>query len=880
MKLEQQDPLLIRAERAYREVVADPRRARPVAEDVAREARQRGAAEALTVALRAAGWAARELYDHDGARRHLNEAVRVARRAGLDDRLCEALITRSASHLEMGHAGRARRDLDTARARAGPRSQAEVAFARGLLEDIAGSFDNAIDAYRRVLRVCPEDRPDLRFKSLNNLGLVMLRQGRYQHAEDLLDEAAALAATFSPTFAGHVAESRATLSIERGRPVEALRRYARAEELLTAVGVQLVDLHLGKAHALLQLRLLDEAAAAADLAVRQVDGRPGGSLMLAEALLPKAHIALARDLPDEAATAAARAADLFRRQRRSGWHARAALLELQAQWQRGDATAAMADRLSRIERTMRRVGNVPAVADAAVLHGQVATRLGRRRRAVAAFERAASAARGPVLLRLRGRLASALKADLLGDTEQLNRVCHGGLQEVGTYRSTFASAELRAKAAAHGAALAAVALRAALRAGRAEHVWSWLERARAVVTVQQQVGGGDDALLPDLAQLRGLERDLSEVSPEDTGTQTALLRRIAQLERRIRDHTRVRRATEATVIMPSLAALRTLRADLRDRTLLQYGVIEDRIVGVAVTRTSIRFADLGPAATVRTSGHQLAFALRRLSQPRSPAAVAAALTSAQRELAHLADRLTTPLGVAAPMAGEVIVAPPADLVGIPWGALPTLSTQPVRVVPSATMWRLTSERVRRSDRVVLVAGPGLPAADSEVTAIRRCYPDAQHLTGPDAACETVRTAACGAGVVHMACHGRIRPDSAAFSSLRLADGPLMVHDLEDLPQPAHHWILAACDLGRSGQLAGAELDGVLATLLHGGAGGVVAAVASVPDLETRALMVALHGALASGQPLGEAMHRARGSVDVSEPEGFVAGVAFSCYGGG
>jgi CHAT domain-containing protein/tetratricopeptide (TPR) repeat protein len=880
MNVEQQDALLIRAEQAYRDVVADPRQGRPTAEDIARRAREAKSAEALSVALRAAGWAARELYDHDAAQRHLNEAVRVARRERLHDRLCEALITRSAMYLEMGQAGRARRDLDTAAGWASARSRAEVAFARGLMEDIVGNLDGAVDAYQRVLRTSDNDRLDLRFKALNNLGLVVLRLGRYRDAERRLADAAALAETFSPAFSGFVAESQATLAIERGRPVEALRRYERAEELLSAVGVQLADLYIGKANALLRLRLLEEAAAAADLAVRQVAGRVGGSLMLAEALLPKARIALARGLADEAAQAAGRSEDLFRRQRRSGWQAHAALLSLQAEWQGGTATAAMADRLARIERTMRRVGNVPAVAEAALLHGQVAAALGHPRRAVAALERATAAARGPVLLRLQGRLAAALKADLVGDSRRVSRVCRVGLEEVSAYRATFASAELRARAAAHGAALADLALRTAVRSGRAEHVWSWLERARAVVTVRAASHDTDDVLRPQLAQLRGLERDLREASPEDARTQAALLHKIARLEHRIRDRTRTRRALDATVITPSLAALRALRTDLGDRLLLQYGVVEGRIVGVAVTPKQLRLADIGPVGPVKTAGHQLAFALRRLSQPRSGAAVAAALDSARRDLEQLGTQLTSPFTDALASLSEVIVAPPANLIGIPWSALPPLAHGPVRVVPSATMWQLTHQRAASSDRVVLVAGPGLPSAESEVAQIGRCYPNAHRLVGDAATSEAVRSAACGARLVHIACHGRLRTDSAAFSSLRLSDGPLTVHDLERLPQTAHHWVLAACDMGNPGQLAASELDGVLATLLHGGAGGVVAAVVCVPDMETCDFMTALHQELAGGASLADATYRARTLVDATEPKGFVASVAFSCYGGG
>jgi CHAT domain len=93
-------------------------------------------------------------------------------------------------------------------------------------------------------------------------------------------------------------------------------------------------------------------------------------------------------------------------------------------------------------------------------------------------------------------------------------------------------------------------------------------------------------------------------------------------------------------------------------------------------------------------------------------------------------------------------------------------------------------------------------------------------------------------------------------------------------------VLAACDLGNPGHLAGAELEGVLAALLFGGAGGVVAATVSVPDVPTGELMVGLHQALASGASLAQAVRLARDHVDRTDPVGFVTSTAFSCYGGG
>lgn len=880
MNVERDADLLIQAEQAYRAVLEDPRGRRAVVLEVADEARRVGDAEALTVALRAAGWAAREVYDHHAAARYLDEAVAVARRNGLGDRLSEALVTRSAMHLEFGQPGRARRDIATAWQHCSARSRAEVAFAEGLLEDKAGDLAAAEHAYHRVLREVAPDRPDLKFKALNNVGLTALRAGRYDDAERMLAQAVAHAHTFSAAFAALATESQAMVSMESGRPQEALRRYERAEQMLRAINMPLIDLYHDKATLLLSLRLLDEAAEAAHLAVAEVESASGGSLMLAEVLLPAARIALARGDVQQALDAATRAERLFRRQRRPGWRAMAALVQLRAEVEAGDITITTADRLRRVGRRMNELGNLPRHVDALVLEGRVAAALGRTRRACGVYGRAAEvAAHGPVLQRLQGRLAAALRADLLGDERRLSLHCRRGLDELSAYRASFASTELRARAAAHGVELAELGLLRAARSGRAERVWNWLERGRMALLIAkdgERISGGTSALL---AELRGLERALDGVEPGDGVLRQALLRDIARQEHLIR---RARWGVEhdgGPQSSPSRAFMQDLRRTLDDRLLLQYGVLDSQLIGVAVTGSSMRFARLASIAEVTSSARQLAFALRRLCQPRSPSSVAAALDSARHEIGTLSMRLVKPF-VDLLSDGEVVVCPPASLIGIPWGRLTGVHDRPVRIVPSASSWWSTSGRHAGSDRVVLVAGPDLPTAADEVHSLSGRYGEAEVLVGADATCEEVGRRAADAALVHLACHGRLRTDSPSFSSLRLADGPLTVHDLEHLDRPAHHWIIAACDLAGPGRLAGPDLEGAIAALLGGGAGGVIAAGVSVPDVDTRDLMVELHSCLGSGADLAESLRRARSAVDVTDPAGFVAGTAFSCYGGG
>lgn len=879
MQAESRSELLIHAEAAYRQALAEPETGHSAAESVAANARAAGDAEALVVALRAAGFAARELYRHADARRLLDEAIDVASSAGFGDRQAEALITRSATFLELGRMHSARRDIAAARAVAGPRTRAEVEYAEALLEDKAGNFVAAATAYRKVIGLVDGDRPDLRFKALNNLGMTQVRVGRLRRAEQLLMEAVELAATFSPAYEAHATESLATVVMQLGDPVDALRRYEKAEELFAAVGMPLVDLHRNKASTLLALRLLEEARQSAARAVALVQDDLDGPLMLAESLLPLADIALAMGRYEECLRAASRAEELFRRQRRPGWRCRAALLVAEAQAATADGDDVLVERVARLRQTMTALG-MPAAIDAALLEGRLSAALGRRRKAAAAWTRAARLARGrPILRRLQGTYAQALVADLDDDRRRMSQLCRTGLEQLAGYRATFASHELRARAASYGTALADLGTRAAVRSGRAEQIWAWLERGRAVIFTASGGMEPDDRLRTLLAELRASERTLHDAEPGDADP--AITRRVTMLERRIRQASWELDQQAVDWVLPTTRTLADIRARLEDRALLQFGILDGRVIGVAVSREAVTFADLGVADVVTATRRRLGFALRRLSQPRSRPSAEASRAALEADLAGLADTLLTPFERVLADVTEIIISPPSALVGLPWAALEPVANVPVRVTPSAVAWRVTADRTPLSGRIVGVAGPGLVNAERDVEALTEIHGgDVTMLTGSAATCDEVRTAVAGAGLVHLACHGRLRADSPTFSSLSLADGPLTVHDLERLSRPAHHWVLAACDLGAPGDLLGQELEGVLAALLYGGAAGVVAAVVSVPDRETALFMTDLHEHLAAGASLSEATAGARAQRDPTVPTELVVRTAFSCFGGG
>jgi CHAT domain-containing protein len=136
-------------------------------------------------------------------------------------------------------------------------------------------------------------------------------------------------------------------------------------------------------------------------------------------------------------------------------------------------------------------------------------------------------------------------------------------------------------------------------------------------------------------------------------------------------------------------------------------------------------------------------------------------------------------------------------------------------------------------------------------------------------------------LVHVAAHGAFRADSPLFSSLRAVDGPLTVYDLEHLRRVPSTVVLSACDAATAAALAGDELLGTSAALLGLGVASIVAAVGLVPDAATGRFMVALHGALAAGVAVADALALARSQAMVSDDPGDRAAAAlFLCLGSG
>jgi CHAT domain-containing protein len=177
---------------------------------------------------------------------------------------------------------------------------------------------------------------------------------------------------------------------------------------------------------------------------------------------------------------------------------------------------------------------------------------------------------------------------------------------------------------------------------------------------------------------------------------------------------------------------------------------------------------------------------------------------------------------------------------------------------------------RRKRQVFAVAGPDLVRADHEVAGVAAAWGTATVHTGEAAARPALARAMARGSVVHVAAHGVHQTENPLFSSLRLADGPMFAHEMDQTARTPEHVVLSACELGLATVRPGDEALGLTSVLLHLGTRSVVAGVARVGDELAAETMIDYHGRLAGGQDSAAALADAANAS--------AAPVPFVCFG--
>jgi tetratricopeptide (TPR) repeat protein len=812
----------------------------------------------------------RDLGDTGAALRQLRAALRLARRSGDPVRSADAMATLGGSLCTTGRMREGLRYLDEAAAALDGVPLARVLVRRAyVLGHLLARFEESAEDLRRARELFGGAGDQVwEARALNLQGIVDVRMGSTESAARAFAEYGEISAALGNE--GDVAISEHNtgwLASVRGELPQALERYAAAAARFEALNETSVDLVLDQASAYLSGGLADDALAVVEDAIV---ARPLQPREQADLLVAVAEAAVAAADWQRAVSAADAGSALLRSQSRLVHRLEADLLALAARDRAGEAPAPLLRRAEKVVAGMREA-RAPRLPHALILGAGLARRIRSDRAAGLAAEwltEAASFRRAPTgAVRALGWLAQAQARDEAGDSGGVLRACELGLRALDEHQATLGSHELRAGSSGHGAALAELGTRTAMVSGDARQLLRWSERWRATALVMPAERADDPQAMADLAALRAQRRRLDEArsggEPAD-----ALEARATRLEQQVRRrllHTRGSGVAAVTLDVGGL--LDALAED--DTVLVELVEVDGHLHAVVAGLRRVRRLDVGSAADAAKAVDFALFTLRQAARGRR-AQLDVAGARLQRAL----------LGAALDRVGEarVVVSGTSALQGVPWGLLPGLAQRPVTSTPSARLWlRARSARPADADRRVMLVGPGLGSGGAEVPAVAAQDPGAEVLDGADATVAAALAALDGAALAHVAAHGHFREDSPLFSSLTLADGPLLVHDLQRLQRPPHRVVLSACESGVMQPVGDQELLGLAAALLSMGTAGVVSSLAEVDDAATVEVMVALHASLRAGGGLGDALLAAR-SAAAGDPVLTATAASFTVLG--
>jgi len=869
------------ATEAVRLVLVDPQQARKQALTAATRARADHDRAALSVAERALGLVARECQDLDGAIDHLRLAIRIADRADHPALAAEARMSLSVVLVHRGRTAGALREADRAtqvlRGPAAGMAQQQ----RALVLQHLGRHDEALEGYRRALPTLRRAGNTLvEARVLCNRGVLHVQRGALAAAERDLLRADALFSELGQTVG--VAGARhnlAWVAARRGDVPTALRWFDAADVQYRALGTRRAELLIDRAELLLSVRLLSEARQAIEDAITELTGG-GTEAGLAEARLMLAQVALLEGDVATAKEAAGLAARAFGRQHRPSWNVVARHALVQAASAGGDCSPRTLRAALQSAEELGAAGWVVAAIDARILAARIALDLGKIDEAAAELTTASRARnRGLADVRSRAWHAQALLCLARNQRKRAETSLRAGLEVLEEYRASIGATELRAHVSAHGADLAVTGLRLAIEDGHVGRSFEWAERWRARSLMRRGARPPHDPELASrLVALRQIVAERQEAALGG-GRSTVLLRRQAQLEQEIRDICRRRSGDTGTLPIETALSVEALGEALGDRAMVELVELDGRLHALTVTGAGAELHALGTVAEAETELGWLQSCLRRLAHGHGSASARAAASVAAYFAADRLDALL--MGPLLDDIGDrsVVVVPTGVLHAFPWSLLPSCRGRSVTVTPSARLWWEGALAPPWQDRrVVLVAGPRLTYAEAEVARLGREYGGTTSLVGDAAGVETVLRRLDGAGLAHIAAHGRFRADNPLFSCLELADGPLTVYDLESLARAPQLLVLSACESGLSAVHPGDELMGLAAAVLALGTRSLIASVVAVPDEETSDVMLALHRHLRSGLSPAAALATVQAGEAPNDRRSLPAAVGFVCFG--
>ena len=852
----------------------DPGRVAGAARALAVEFRDRREHASLSRVLAVAGRAQRLMGEIDLAEQLLGEAIAAAGAAGDDELAADAHLA-LAGVLALGGSGdEAIAHLDEVERIGSDGLRARAELQRAVLYRRFGRVPEALELFTRAVPRLRSTGADLDLaRVLANRGGIHLSDGRVVDAITDFTEAEQLFEAAGHEFvAAQVHHDLACAIASRGDLPTALRMFDEAVGEFTRLGHDASVPLLSRGEALLTAGLSTDAFEFSRNAAERLESE-GNRAAAAEALLAMAEAARLEGDLTVARAAAARAESWFAATGSAGWQRAAQLLMHRVDIESDCADATAAEQLESIVANTASCGDIRTGVTAGCLAAVARSRRGDLALAAADLQTVATIASGRELIDVRLAIAHAqVVVDIAsGELQRARRRLRRAFDLVGEQHHAASPAGASAAGASTTVRLvdlAAAAREMAIAEQRPIAALEWMERSRlADRATPPALPPASLALAELFDELRVAAAELrrAELDGAPTGE---LRRRLADIERRIRDHTLAeprRRPVNGASIHGG-----ELPERLGDAQLVSVMLHDGSAAAVVVGRRQSRWIELGPVDRITAAVQRGRTALAGLARTDPRSELIDDRRRRWRQAAHALDAtLVAPLNLDSE---RIIVVAPPELHAVPWAGLPSLHHRSITLAPSAAWWvDAVARPTTPPGRIAVVAGPRLAEAETEAKEIAACYPDAELLMGADASVAGVRRGLDRAPIAHIAAHGTFRHDNPLWSTIELADGMLSVYELERSSRVPDTIVIAACDSGLAGARGGTQLHGLASTLLSMGARSIVASVNSLPDAaDTRETMVDLHRRLAAGATPGDALatqRRDRSALDALDGHG-------------
>ena len=409
------------------------------------------------------------------------------------------------------------------------------------------------------------------------------------------------------------------------------------------------------------------------------------------------------------------------------------------------------------------------------------------------------------------------------------------------------------------------------------------------VSPQQASNTGQSELVRKIGDLREELNwyyhriELEQLKPEEQSPQ-----RISELQRKMREREEeflrtLREAPTGTHDPAFLGGTRALgfedlRAALAPGVLLvDYFRLRDRILAALLTRDGL---EIVPVSLVSRVSEQLRLLQFQLSKLRLGAEYNrihqdTLLRAAQEHLGSLHQELLAPF-ISRVNAGHLVFAPHDLLHHLPFHALydgkqHLIERFTVSYTPSASAYALAQKKNSNRNGPALIMGipdEKAPCVLDELHSLTSILPNPQGLLGPSATLAKLRELGPTSRFIHIATHGYFRQDNPFFSSIRLGDGHLSLHDLYQMRLPAELVTLSGCATGHNVVAAGDELLGLVRGLMSAGAPSLLLTQWDVDDQSSAMFMSLFYRYLLDSDSKALALQKAMLEVRQAKPHPF------------